>query len=1216
MRMCLVLLSCFTFSLSASSFAQQERVSLKMKEVTVKMLLDEIQRQTNLHFIFNTEQTNSLGKVSVEVKDETVETVLVCLFEGTDLTYSFKGNIIVVKRRADEIQGQQQQSMLRVAGKVTDEKKQVLPGVTVRLEGTTVGTATNSMGVFTLMLPVREGFLEFSFVGFKNKRVRFTETSDSLNVVLEEDLKEIGEVVVTGYQQIDKRHLTSAVNTVKMDDIDVPGSNRIDMMLEGRIPGLTFMQNTGQVGAAPKLRIRGTSTILGSQEPVWVVDGIIQQDPVNVDPAQLNDLDFVNLLGNAISGLNPNDIERIDVLKDASATALYGARAANGVIVITTKMGKIGAPTVSYSMSGTFTQRPRYTDRGFYMMNSKERVDVSRELMEMGVRYNGVYDGISDWIGYEKAYLDYFMDSSISYDEFKRQSQWYETMNTDWLKILTKDVFSHNHSLSISGGSQDVRYYASIGYADEQGNVKGEENKRYSSALKLTATYDKFSAQFGINGSVTNKKYNPDELNVMSYAHSMNRAIPLYGEDGEYWRYKKDGSMYSQFNIVDEMKNSSRYIDQYSVSITGQLQYKFTEDFKLIGTGSYQFNYTNEEEWFGEDSNHTALLRANQSKYASTCPFGGTLKTITTKNNSYTLRLQADYSKYLGMERQHFTNVMLGYELSSTEYNGVAEEVRGYYKDRGKTFPTYTINQPADFEAYYAYHRWNANNNPVYTDQLTNLMSGFLTLTYGYDDRYILNFNARADWSNAFGSRSNEKLFPVWSISGRWNISNDVLKDIDWIENLALRLSYGLQGNMMNNQPTRLIIKKGDYNETLGGFASTIGAYPNPNLKWEKTHSYNVGLDFSFLHGKINGSFAFFYKKTKDAFLSKKVASQNGITNYVVNAGDVENKGVELALYFTAIDNALSGKGGKRGFVWRIDPQIGQTLNKLVNTAINKNNKTLQDEITVKDLLDGNAYIAGTPLNTFYSYRFNGLDKMGIPTFKGLEDELKDELIEKYNEMALSDKKDVWMEVLGESGTRVPTLQGGLNNYIAYRNFSLSFNLAYSIGNKIRMFKLCSGDYSAVNPKPHNNLRKEFVNRWRGPGDEKNTNIPGIRTSLTAQGNSADVALDYGWWRGYSAWTPITSTNASKYELYDYSDLRVVRGDYLRLQSLSFRYVFDKELIQKVGMTSAYISLSATNLFTICDKKLKGQNPEQSGTSSMVNISVRPTYSVSLNVNF
>ena len=260
MRMCLVLLSCFTFSLSANSFAQQERVSLKMKEVTVKMLLDEIQRQTNLHFIFNTEQTNSLGKVSVEVKDETVETVLVRLFEGTDLTYSFKGNIIVVKRRADEIQGQQQQSMLRVAGKVTDEKKQVLPGVTVRLEGTTVGTATNSMGVFTLMLPVREGFLEFSFVGFKNKRVRFTEASDSLNVVLEEEVNTMDEVVITGYQRIDKRKNASSVISVKGSELQEGADISIDNMLQGKLAGVNIINPTSTPGAAPKVRIRGASS--------------------------------------------------------------------------------------------------------------------------------------------------------------------------------------------------------------------------------------------------------------------------------------------------------------------------------------------------------------------------------------------------------------------------------------------------------------------------------------------------------------------------------------------------------------------------------------------------------------------------------------------------------------------------------------------------------------------------------------------------------------------------------------------------------------------------------------------------------------------------------------------------------------------------------------------------------------------------------------------
>lgn len=612
MKLTFFILLAFFVRVSAESYSQQMKVSLSCQNEELSKVFKDLEKQTNLFFFFSDKTLNTEKKVSLSVKNETLEVVLGKIL-GNGYTWEIVNNLIVIKLVETQ---EEQKKMILLKGKVMDRDSVPLPGVTVKVKGSTVGTATDAKGQFQFMYPSGDDIvLEFSFVGMKNVTVKFRGQQE-INVILYEDVAEMDEVVVTGYQQIDKRHLTSAVTTVKMDDIDVPGSNRIDMMLEGRIPGLTFMQTTGQVGAAPKLRIRGTSTILGSQEPVWVVDGIIQQDPVNVDPSKLNDLDFVNLLGNAISGLNPDDIERIDVLKDASATALYGARAANGVIVVTTKMGKIGTPTVSYSMSGTFTQRPRYTDRGFYMMNSKERVDVSRELMEMGVRYNGVYNGTADWIGYEKAYLDYFMDSSISYDEFKRQSQWYETMNTDWLKILTKDVFSHNHSLSISGGTQNIRYYASIGYADEQGNVKGEENKRYSSSLKLTATYDKFSAQFGVNGSVSKKQYNPDELNVMSYAHSMNRAIPLYGEDGEFWRYKKDGSMYSQFNIVDEMNNSSRDIDQHSVSITGQLQYKFTKDLKVIGTGSYQFSYTNEEEWFGEDSNHTALLRANQSKYA------------------------------------------------------------------------------------------------------------------------------------------------------------------------------------------------------------------------------------------------------------------------------------------------------------------------------------------------------------------------------------------------------------------------------------------------------------------------------------------------------------------------------------------------------------------------------------------------------------------------
>ena len=316
----------FTFSVSAESLAQQERVSLNLKDVAVRALFDEIQRQTNLYFVFNTELTDRLGQLSVNVKDETVENVLQQILKGTGLTYKFRGDLIVIQqedKKEDVKKGK------RIVGIVIDENSgDVLPGVTVKLcseSSVALGTATDYQGRFVLTLPVVKGALEFSFVGYETQKMNFTEKTDSLRVVLREKMNELEDVVVTGYQQIDRRHLTAAVTTVKMSDIDVPGVNRIDQMLEGRIPGMTFMQNSGQVGATPKLRIRGTSSILGNQEPLWVVDGIIQQDPVNIDPQQLNDLDFVNLLGNAIAGLNPDDVEQIDVLKDAAATALWGA---------------------------------------------------------------------------------------------------------------------------------------------------------------------------------------------------------------------------------------------------------------------------------------------------------------------------------------------------------------------------------------------------------------------------------------------------------------------------------------------------------------------------------------------------------------------------------------------------------------------------------------------------------------------------------------------------------------------------------------------------------------------------------------------------------------------------------------------------------------------------------------------------------------------------
>lgn len=269
-----------------------------------------------------------------------MDAALAKLFEGSPFEYKFEMQSIVIKKKTERVGNEK----MVLSGLVTDKNGDPLPGVAVLLKGSMVGTATDMDGNFKFMIPRENNVvLVFSFIGMKRQEVAVKDDKP-LRVELEEDATELDEVVSYGYYNVDKRHMTSSVTSLKMGDIMMPGVSSVDQMLEGRVPGMIFMQNSGQVGAAPKIKIRGTTTVLGSQAPLWVLDGVILSDPVNIDPTSINDLDFVNLLGNAISGINPDDIDKIDVLKDASATAIYGPRASNGVIVITTKKGKVGTP--------------------------------------------------------------------------------------------------------------------------------------------------------------------------------------------------------------------------------------------------------------------------------------------------------------------------------------------------------------------------------------------------------------------------------------------------------------------------------------------------------------------------------------------------------------------------------------------------------------------------------------------------------------------------------------------------------------------------------------------------------------------------------------------------------------------------------------------------------------------------------------------------------
>jgi len=1219
MKLLGVLLFGVCMSMQASVLAQSAKVTIDLQDVSLTTVLEELGKQSKCDFFYNYALMKAKGTVSVKAQNEELSRVLEKLLPGLGLVYSFDGNVIVIKEKTEE---PEKKKSFTVKGWVHDKNNQALPGVTVKVTGTSVGTSTNVKGWFSITLPIQKGALEFSFIGFKKQIVNFTEKTDTLRVVLEEEAMELDEVTIsTGYYKVDKRHLTSSVTTLKMDDIMQPGVGTIDQMLEGRIPGMIFMQNSGQVGAAPKIKIRGTTTLLGSTAPLWVLDGVILTDPVNVDPSEINNLDFVNLLGNAISGLNPEDIEKLDVLKDASATAIYGPKASNGVIVITTKKGKVGAPSVSYSLSGTLRQRPRYTDRSVSVMNSQERIDFSKEV----IRKKQPLPDLSSYVGYEAAYNDY-VRGRITAEEFIQKVKYMETVNTDWLDLLMQDTYSHSHTLSISGGSENVRYYTSLGYSAENGNLKGEENNRYSAMAKVDINYNDFVMSFSLNGSVQKRDYTPQDVGLMTYALNTARSVGAYNEDGSLMFYQRDNDLthrYSKpFSIINERENTDDNVKTNSVGVSTNMEYRFIPCLK--GGVQFSYNISNFEEqvYFGEKTWYAANLRKEyapgQDNYGliaseSEMPVGGELRLNNTKNENYSIRASLSFNKYLDEENTHQLQASVIGELSSSLYTGFAITKRGYIPERGMLFDDVNLADPTwkqvEFVTYDGWLKTDPLAKGILTHNLTRQVGLVGTLFYAYKDAYIFNANVRIDGSNKFGDASNDKLNPIWSVSGRWNIHENLCADKWWINTLALKASFGYQGNMSAQDSPNLIIQRKGTHWAFNELYSSIKYYPNPHLKWEKTSTYNIELEYSLFNNKLVGNFSYYYRHTTDAFMSKTVSRINGVDSYTVNRGTLNNQGFEFDINFTPIDN-LGANGERRGFVWRLNPNFGSVFNQLVD-KLKAKDKVLQDEIVYSDYLNGRVQVAGRPVNTFYSYKFTGLDsKDGRPTFYGID---ADEIVGKdkngnditrrksYELMSLG---DVCMEVMEHSGCREPFLQGSINNYFGWRNWGLSFNLAYSIGSKVRLLQMYGSSSSAV-PAPVMNMRKEFVSRWQRPGDELHTNIPGILDAKSFKETKEP------WWDGKPYEFAGTIWN-----MYDNSNVRVVSGNYLKMTSLSLRYVVPEKICRILYMKSAYLNVSGTNLFTICSKELKGQDPSQSGSSELINISVRPTYSLSLNVTF
>ena len=1032
--------------------------------------------------------------------------------------------------------------------------------------------ATDIEGKFEIRLNSGEEILVFSFVGMRTQEVKANK--DNLYVVMESVAELMQEVIVkTGYQNIEKRKLSSSVFTIDGDLVREGAALGLDNMLQGKIPGMNVMGSSSTPGAATKIRIRGSSTISGNREPLWVVDGFILEDPVQISAEELNSLDNVNLIGNAISSLNPQDIERIVVLKDASATAIYGVKAANGVIVITTKKGKIGKPRVRYSMNLSVNERPEYD--GLYRMNSKDRIEVSKEIEQRGLSFGTPPARVS----YEGALLDLY-DRTITYEEFQKKVKRLEEVNTDWFDIIYRTSFSQKHNVSISGANDKVNYYFSGGLQHIPATVRGTGVKQFNGLMKLGVNLlSNLKMELQMRASTDDKDYLHSSLSPYQYAYNTSRAIPCYNEDGTLAYYNKtQGYEFPlQYNVVNEMQHTGMNIEGTTLNFNANLLWEIIPGLRLTGALSYNRSNTDQKEWFDEQSYAAAQLRNYNyglelpdsdiwREQQCKLPYGGELVNTDTRNTSYTARAQVDYSfQFL---EDHQITVVAGTEARSSKYKGLKSTEYGYLPDRGEKFVEI---DPVQWPKYGDLVKSHPN---VITNTLTNVMSWYGTFTYDYMNRYIVNFNIRADGSNKFGQDKSNRFLPIWSVSGRWNLHEEAfLKEVMWMNMFAFRGSYGIQGNVSPDQTPNLLIQLGSFDPISKQYISKLSKLPNPQLRWEKTTSWNFGVDFAFLDNRLNGSVEVYRKKGKDQIISKEVASTTGSTTMQLNAGNLENKGYEIVLNVVPVKT--------KDITWALNINGARNINKVTKSGITT-------DYGYKEYLDGSAVIPGEALNTFYSYKYDRLDANGLPTFKDIE------------ETDGITQTEMFAKVFAYSGTRIPDITGGFGTDISYKNLAIGGFFSYSLGTKIRLNNLYNDSGQRL-PQPQQNMNQAFVNRWKQPGDENRTDIPVLTTDpLDMYGLGIDRKIkiaDNGW------------------EMYNKSDLRVASGNYLRLKNLYVRYNFSDRICHKIRAQMISVRFEATNLWLLADKKLKGQDPEQ---VTLGGVSTPPTssYTLGLDITF
>lgn len=1059
-----------------------------------------------------------------------------------------------------------------VTGSVFDKAdNQPVIGATIAVmsaQGTVAhGTTTDLDGKFKLEVPSGTQNLTCRFMGYTTTTIHLQTGKDNYTVYMENDSKQLNELVVTGYQAIDRRKLTSAVTTIKMSDEIIGGVNNIDQALAGQIAGLSSVTSSGSPGAPVKLRIRGTASLSGTQDPLWVLDGIPLEGTDIPSMEDLQDID--NIYQTSIAGINPQDIESITVLKDAAATAIYGARAANGVIVITTKKGKAGKPQINFSMKLTYN--PKTDIDRLNLLNSDEKVDLELGLLQSDYTYRenkGDVARIIAGYGLTDAYKAGGWNALSP--EAQADINALRAVNTDWNDILFRGVFNQEYNVSLSGGSEKATYYSALGYYVEQGNVESVKNDRFNLTLK---TDYRINSKLKVGASVfANRRkqrsyltYNEGFTNPVYYSRIANPYMRPFDDEGNYIydtnvQHRQGDDIVPDFNIFEERANTSNENTFTSLMSIFDAEFKWNEHFKVTSQFGLQWDENMIEKYAGQDS-YAMRREKEQHQYNGTTvlPEGGSNKITENHSSQWTWKAMAEYQNRF--KDIHELELMAGTEIRHNEDKSLYSAVYGY---DARTLTSKPIIFPNEEKA---------ESVPLHTETyLENaFVSWFATGSYTLLHRYTLGGSIRFDGSDIFGVAKKYRYLPLYSVSGLWRISDEpFMKNVTVINHLGLRASYGLQGNIDKNTSPYLI---GIYDQTSilpGNSEDAIrpSSAPNPDLRWEKTQSANIGMDLSLWDNIISLSVDYYYRKGTDLIGLRMLPLETGYTSTTVNWAQMENEGVEVALTTRNIHT--------KDFTWFTNLNFGYNDNTVLRETVAEN--------AIKPSREG--YSVGA----IFAYKTAGLDDEGYPLFL-TQDGRKvtaTEFFKLNNAGASTLSAEEQRNLYSYIGSTEPKVSGGFMNTFKYKRVTLGINCIFNFG----MYVQTTPTYDPTNYDRGLNSNRDILNRWTP--DHTNTTLPKL---MTENDGRTGEYLRY-----------------KEQNLFRELDIWVKKQNYFRFESIRLGYELPEKWLKPVGIKSASVSLEGRNLWVIASNYHNYLDPETMGNPYAAPIP--KSFIFGLNVNF